>query len=133
MPRELGLSPEGEPIFVTLGPFGPYIKVGGTNVPLPKESDPYTIQLDTILPIIASAKELRQKQLKPLAELGLDPVSKKNILIKEGRFGPYITDGKTNVSVKKNQNISAITTEEAIELLAKKRAAPKRSWGRRKG
>ena len=63
---------------------------------------------------------------KPIAELGKDPESKKEILVKNGRYGPYVTDGKTNASVPKKKDPQTITLEEAIEMLEKKRKAPKR-------
>ena len=69
--------------------------------------------------------------MTPLLELGEDPTSKQPILVKQGRFGPYVTDGKTNASVPKKIDPTMLTREEAIQILEKKRAAPKRNWKRK--
>jgi DNA topoisomerase-1 len=130
LPRSIGAY-QGEEVIVNSGPYGPYIKVGKTNYSLPETVDPYTVNLDQIADVIAAAIELRKQQKEPLARLGIDPISKKEILIKIGRFGQYVTDGTTNVSIKKDTEIGEITHEVAAEMLEKKRHAPKRAWGKK--
>lgn len=132
MPRNLGKNKEGEELIVAIGRFGPYLKVGTANVSLPKDVDPYDVTLEQALEIASSAAEARKKAAEPIAELGADPESKGMIYVKDGRFGPYITDGKTNVSVSKKLDPKDVTFEMAVEMLAKKRVAPKRAWKGRK-
>jgi len=67
---------------------------------------------------------------KPLADLGVDPESKQSILVKTGRFGPYVTDGKTNASISKKIDPATVTLEMALEMLAKKRAKGPSTRGR---
>ncbi len=131
LPRELGQTEEGDEVVVKRGPYGAYLKVGTVNVSLPDEFDPYLVTLEQVRQVIIDEKEKKKKQAEPLKELGKDPNSKSPILIKEGKFGPYLTDGTTNVSIKKNQDPQTITHDEAVELLEKKRKAPKRGWGRK--
>ncbi len=133
LPRNIGKLKSGEEVIVTTGRFGPYLKVGGKfNVSLPKDYDPYTVKLKEVEQVVKEAVELKKKQAKPLAELGTDPNSKGEILVKVGRFGPYITDGKTNVSIPKKFEPEEVTFEQAVEMLEKKRKAPKRRF-RKKG
>lgn len=132
LPRTLGKNAEGEEIIVTTGRFGPYIKVGKKNVSLPEDYDPYTVKLEDVDLVIRAAAALAKKMKEPLADLGEDPETKSPILVKVGRFGPYITDGITNVSVPKKLDPKKITHAEAVEMLAKKRVAPKRTFRRKK-
>ncbi len=125
-PKELGLY-NGAPLTVLLGRFGPYIKCGEVSASL-KDRDPTTVTLEDAIGILTATKEQREQAAKPLKELGTDPESKGAITIKTGRFGPYITDGKTNVSLGKKLTPEAVTPEIAIEMLAKKRAAPPSKW-----
>lgn len=121
LPRELGKNKEGELIIVMVGPYGPYLKVGKKNAALPEEFDPYTISLAEAIEVAAGDAKRRAEMAKPIAELGVDPVSGGAILVKNGRFGPYITDGKTNVSCGKKLDPKEVTTKVAVEMLAKKR------------
>ncbi|MBP7671139.1 type I DNA topoisomerase [Candidatus Gracilibacteria bacterium] len=121
LPRELGSNKEGELIVVTVGPYGPYMKVGKKNCALPEGFDPYTISLAEAIVVAAGDAERRKEMAKPIAEFGPDPVSGGEILVKNGRFGPYITDGKTNVSVGKKIDPKEVTKELAEEMLKKKR------------
>ncbi|OGJ56741.1 DNA topoisomerase I [Candidatus Peribacteria bacterium RIFCSPHIGHO2_01_FULL_51_9] len=130
-PRMLGAK-EGEDITVSLGRFGPYIRWGKVTVALPKDAEPSAVDFAQACQMIVDAKEKRQKAAEPLRTLGKDPVSKGEILVKDGRYGPYITDGKTNASLGKKTTPEEITLDQAIDLLAKKRArGPGRRWGRK--
>lgn len=127
-PKTIGTIKDEE-VIVTLGRFGPYLKVGAKNVSLPPDANPATLTLAEAKEAIATATERKKKELEPLKEFGLDPTSKKPILLKEGRFGPYITDGITNVSVPKSIEVEKIDFELATTMLDKKRNSPKRAWG----
>lgn len=129
-PRLLGLH-EGSPMEVHRGRFGPYLKCGEATVSL-KETDPLSVTLPEAISLLSTAKESRAKAAEPLRTLGLDPATNATILLKDGRYGPYVTDGKTNASLPKKYAPDSITLDEAAELLAKKRAAPPRKWGKRK-
>jgi len=117
---------------VLIGPYGPYMKAGKINVTLPEQYDPITIEAKDAVAIFKEGAELKKQMLKPLAELGEDPNSKKPIVIKTGRFGPYVTDGKTNVSIKKSIEPTSITFDQAVEMLEEKRKNPKKKWGKKK-
>lgn len=131
-PKEVGHDKEGNIITVQLGPYGAYLKAGKQNASLPEEYNPITLTPAEAEKAFEEAIALKKERLKPIAELGEDPKSKQPILIKKGRFGPYITDGETNVSVKKDQDPEKITHAEAVEALEKKRNSPKRNWGKKK-
>ncbi|MBM3230885.1 type I DNA topoisomerase [Candidatus Peregrinibacteria bacterium] len=132
-PRHLDLK-DGESVEVHRGRFGPYIRWGTVTVSLPKEADPLTLDLAAAEELIVTAKERKKREAEPLKVLGKDPVSGGEILVKEGRYGPYITDGTTNVSVPKNKSPTDIDIVTAAEMLEKKRHAPKRKggWGKKK-
>lgn len=132
LPRTVGKTKEGVEIIANKGRFGAYLKADDVTVTLPEGETPRTITLDRAIELIEEAAAEKIRMNTPLAELGEDPKSKSQILIKTGRFGPYITDGETNVSVKKSEDPAKITREEAIELLEKKRKSPRRGWGGKK-
>ncbi len=129
LPRDLGKNKDGERVVVLVGRYGPYLKVGSVNVSLPKDYDPYTVTLEESEKISKEEIKRKKEMAKPILELDNDPESGGQILVKNGRFGPYITDGKTNVSVPKSMDPKEITFGKAVEMLEKKRKAPKR--GRR--
>lgn len=129
-PKILGTNEQGQEVSINLGPYGPYVRCGKTNASVPPEVKPTDVSLEQAKKIISDHQEKRALAATPLATFGPDPVSKGEIVIKNGRFGPYITDGKTNAAIPKSLEISDITEEKAIELLAKKRSAPKRVWRR---
>lgn len=132
LPRILGVL-DGEEVIVMDGRFGPYMKIGKDNFSLPKEKDPHTIALEEVKGLIAEAKEKKKKFSEPIKKLGKDPESGGEILVKEGRYGPYVTDGTTNASLKKGAGEPAnLTFEQAVEILAKKRKMPKRAFRPRK-
>ncbi|MBG0819809.1 type I DNA topoisomerase [Planomonospora sp. ID91781] len=130
LPRVLG-EIDGQEVTAQNGRFGPYLKKGTDSRSLASEEEMFTVTLDQAKEIFAQPKTRgrRAAAAPPLRELGEDPVSKKPIVVKEGRFGPYVTDGETNASLRKDDDVEQITTERAAELLADRRArgpAPKR-------
>ena len=132
LPRTVGLHPNGNEIIAAVGRFGPYLKCGDVNISLPPEDHPATVSLERAILICTDGVEKKQKMMEPIAELGLDPETKGKILVKDGRYGPYITDGKTNVTIPKTKDPKEVTFDEAVALLAKKRSSPKRAWKGRK-
>lgn len=131
LPRIVGKHTNGEDIIANVGRFGPYLKCGEVNISLPPEHHPATIALDQAIALCTAGVERKKQMMTPLAELGVDPESKGNIVVKDGRYGPYVTDGKTNVTVPKDTDPKTVTLDQAIEMLAKKRKAPKRAWKRK--
>ncbi|MDD5041594.1 MAG: type I DNA topoisomerase [Candidatus Peribacteraceae bacterium] len=128
-PRTLG-EKDGKTIEVHLGRFGPYIKWGEATSSLGKELDPAKVTKEEAIAYLASAKERKTQAAEPLRTLGSDPVTGAEIQVKTGRYGPYVTDGKTNCSLPKRFTPEAVTLEEASDLLAKKRArGPGKRWG----
>jgi DNA topoisomerase-1 len=125
LPRVVGVDPEsGEEIVATNGRYGPYLKKGTDSRSLPSQDELFTVDLPAALAIFAQPKTRRgQASAAPLRELGPDPVTGGVILLKDGRFGPYVTDGETNASLRKGDVVDAITPERAAELLADRRAA----------
>jgi DNA topoisomerase I len=124
LPRTLG-DLDGEPVTAQNGRYGPYVKKGTDSRSLDSEEQLFTLSL-------AEAKELfdqpkargrRGSAAAPLRELGEDPASSRQIVIKEGRYGPYVTDGETNASLRRGDEVESITVQRAIELLAERRAA----------
>ncbi|OKL48658.1 type I DNA topoisomerase [Boudabousia marimammalium] len=124
LPREVGVDPEsGEMITAQNGRFGPYLKKGTDSRSLESEEQMFTVTLEQALAIYAQPKTRGRAAAKPpLREFGEDPTSGKKIVIKDGRFGPYITDGTTNVTVPRSESVEEISEERVIDLLAEKRA-----------
>jgi DNA topoisomerase-1 len=124
LPRVVGKDPEtGAEITAQNGRYGPYLKKGTDSRSLTDESQIFTVTLEEALKIYAEPKKRgRAAAAPPLREMGNDPVSGKPMVIKEGRFGPYVTDGETNGSLRKTDSVETITDERAAELLAEKRA-----------
>ncbi|MGB5150769.1 MAG: type I DNA topoisomerase [Mycobacterium sp.] len=125
LPRVVGVDPaNNEEITAQNGRYGPYLKRGTDSRSLATEEQMFTITLDEALKIYAEPKR-RGRQgaaTPPLRELGNDPVSEKPMVIKDGRFGPYVTDGETNASLRKGDDVLSITDARAAELLADRRA-----------
>ncbi|MEK7218084.1 MAG: topoisomerase C-terminal repeat-containing protein, partial [Patescibacteria group bacterium] len=128
-PKELGLL-EGVPVVLAVGRFGPYLKCGETTVSV-KDRDITAITLADAGEIIKESKEQRRRAAEPLRNFGKDPDTGGTILLKDGRFGPYVTDGKTNASLGKKLSPETLTLEQAIDLLRKKRARGPSKWRRR--
>jgi DNA topoisomerase-1 len=124
LPRVVGVDPESQvPITAQNGRFGPYIQRGRETRSLESEEQIFTITLEEALALFAKPKERRRRAAAsgPLRELGIDPVSGKPIVLREGRFGPYVTDGETVASLRGGDTVEGITPERAQELLQERR------------
>ncbi|HOB50694.1 MAG TPA: type I DNA topoisomerase [Mycobacterium sp.] len=125
LPRVVGVDPEnGEEITAQNGRYGPYLKRGNDSRSLANEEQIFGITLDEALRIYAEPKRRGRTgaATPPLRELGNDSATGKPMVIKDGRFGPYVTDGETNASLRKGDDVMSITDERAAELLAERRA-----------
>jgi DNA topoisomerase-1 len=124
LPRSLGES-EGEEVVAANGRYGPFVKKGSESRSLESEEQLFTITLEDALALLAQPKQRRGRgaaKRGPLRELGSDPATKRLILVKDGRFGPYVTDGETNASLRRGDTVEGLTLERAVELLAERRA-----------
>ncbi|MEU9416177.1 type I DNA topoisomerase [Streptomyces sp. NPDC048272] len=123
LPRVVGADAEGVEITAQNGRYGPYLKKGTDSRSLETEGQLFSITLDEALAIYAQPKQRGRAAAKPpLKELGTDPVSEKPVVVKDGRFGPYVTDGETNATLRRDDDVETITPERGYELLAEKRA-----------
>jgi DNA topoisomerase-1 len=131
LPRLVGTDPDtGQEITAQNGRYGPYLKRGTDSRSLADEEQIFAVTLDEARKIYAEPKRRgRQAGAKPpLRELAPDPVTGKPMIVKEGRFGPYVTDGEgVNASLRKGDSVEALTDERAAELLAEKRAKARSS------
>ena len=135
LPRVLGVGADGEEVTARNGRYGPYVQRGKETRSIESEEQLLTITLEEAEALLAKPRERRGRgQAKPpLAELGPDPVSGKPMVVKEGRFGPYVTDGETNASLRQGDDPESLTVERAQELLADRRArGPAKKPTRRK-
>ncbi|QYG94658.1 type I DNA topoisomerase [Iamia sp. SCSIO 61187] len=127
LPRTVGVDPEsGEEITAQNGRYGPYLKKGTDSRSLETEEQMFTVDLDAALRIFAQPKRGRGQAAPaaPLRELeGKDPVSGQPVVVKDGRFGPYVTDGETNASLRKGDTVENMTIDRAAELLQIRREA----------
>jgi DNA topoisomerase-1 len=121
LPRELGLTPEGEEVAASIGRFGPYIRYGSKFVSM-KEDDPHTVTLQRALELVAEKKAFDANRI-------ILQFDGSDIQILRGRYGPYITDGNKNARIPKDQEPESLTLPECEELIA---AAPERKRGRKK-
>ncbi|WP_431035592.1 type I DNA topoisomerase [Streptomyces sp. P6-2-1] len=123
LPRVVGTDPEGVEITAQNGRYGPYLKRGTDSRSLQTEDQIFDITLDEALAIYAQPKQRGRAAAKPpLKELGEDPVSGKPVVVKDGRFGAYVTDGETNATLRASDSVEDLTPERGYELLAEKRA-----------
>ncbi|WP_406172083.1 type I DNA topoisomerase [Streptomyces sp. NBC_00996] len=123
LPRVVGKDAEGVEITAQNGRYGPYLKKGTDSRSLQSEDQLFTITLEEALEIYSQPKQRGRAAAKPpLKELGEDPVSGKPVVVKDGRFGPYVTDGETNATLRSGDSVEDITSERGYELLAEKRA-----------
>lgn len=122
LPRVVGTDAEGVEITAQNGRYGPYLKKGTDSRSLQTEQQLFDITLEEALAIYAQPKQRGRAAAAPLKELGSDPVSGKPVVVKDGRFGPYVTDGETNATLRKDDDPASITPERGYELLAEKRA-----------
>ena len=123
LPRTLE-APDGEEIVVSNGRYGPFVKKGSETRSLDSEERLLTLTVEEAEELLAKPKERRGRGAPkpPLKELGPDPSSGKPLVVKDGRFGPYVTDGETNASLRKGDEVDGLTLERALELLAERRA-----------
>ena len=131
LPREVGKHPEdGEPIMAQNGRYGPYLTHGKDSRSLPDEASIFSCTVDEALALFAQPKRGRgRQQAAPGKEIGTDPITGKKIELKDGRFGPYVTDGETNASLRVADDPLTITLERASDLISERRAkgpAPKK-------
>jgi DNA topoisomerase-1 len=130
LPRVVGKDAEGTEITAQNGRYGPYLKKGTDSRSLESEEQIFSITLEEAEQIYSQPKQRGRAAAKPpLKELGNDPVSGKPMVIKDGRFGAYVTDGEFNATLRRGDEVESITPERAAELLAEKRAkgpAPKK-------
>jgi DNA topoisomerase I len=136
LPRVVGVGDDGEEIVARNGRYGPYVQKGKESRSLESEEQLFTIDQQGALALLAQPRQRRGQRsaaTKPLRELGTDPVGGKEIVLKEGRFGPYVTDGETNASLRKGDDPETVTLDRAVELLAERRAkGPAKRGGRRR-
>jgi DNA topoisomerase-1 len=126
LPREIGLDPtEGEPITSQNGRYGPYLLKGKDSRTLPDEESIFSCTLEEALVLFAQPKLRRGRgqAAGPLKVVGVDPSTQKEVVVREGRFGIYITDGETNASLRGGDSVETISIERASDLLAERRAA----------
>ena len=131
LPRTLGKHPEtGEDVKADYGRFGPYVTAGkGKNGTIPPTMSPLTIELDEALELIKN----RNAGPQALRTLGDHPTTGESLVIKSGRYGPYITDGKVNASLPRDTDHETMTLDDGVALIDKKRAAPPRKKKRKTG
>jgi DNA topoisomerase I len=125
LPRTLG-ELDDEPVTAQNGRYGPYVKKGTDSRSLDSEEQLFTVTLAEAKDLFAQPKprgRAARAETPALRELGKDPASGKPIVLKEGRWGPYATDGETNASLRKGDLVESVTLQRAAELLAERRAA----------
>ena len=120
LPRTLGNTAEGEPIIANVGPFGPFLKYGTKKYVSLKEDDPYTVELPRALELIRLKQEADANRI--IADFGVE-----NLQVLNGRFGPYVTNGKKNAKIPKDRDPKSITLDEARVMIEQ---APERGFGR---
>jgi DNA topoisomerase-1 len=132
LPRILGVV-DGDEVVASNGRYGPYVKKGSETRSIESEEQLLSISLDDALAVLAQPKQRGRRSgaaAGPLRELGVDPATEKPVVVRDGRFGPYVTDGESNATLRKGDDVETITLERASELLADKRArgpAPKKT------
>jgi DNA topoisomerase I len=124
LPRVVGVDEDGEEVTARNGRYGPYVQKGKESRSLESEEQLLTIDLPQALAVLAQPRQRRgqARSTGPLKELGNDPGSGKPLVVKSGRFGPYVTDGETNASLRQGDDPEELTQERALELLAERRA-----------
>jgi DNA topoisomerase-1 len=136
LPRVLGTAPDGEEVIARIGRYGPYVQKGKETRSLEREEQVFQISLGKGLELLSQPKQRGRggAAKPPLRELGEDSLSGKPVVVKDGRFGPYVTDGETNASLRSGDSVESVTLERASELLAERRAKgpAKRRTARRK-
>jgi len=132
LPRLVG-EIDGQEVIASNGPYGPYIKRGTDTRSISSEDQILTITVDQAREILAQPKlRGRGAPKPPLKELGLDPASGRNVVVKDGRFGAYVTDGESNASLRKSEVLELLTLDRGLELLAERRAYDAENGGVKK-
>ena len=124
LPRVVG-EIDGDEVTAQNGRYGPYVKKGAESRSLETEAQLFTVTLEEALALLAQPPRRRGRKgaaSGPLKELGADPTSGRPIVVRDGRFGPYVTDGETNASLRRGDSPDGVTLERATELLAERRA-----------
>ncbi len=135
LPRTVGTDPgTEEDVVVSNGRYGPFVKRGADTRSLETEEQLLTISLDEALAVLAQPKQSRRRPTgEPLKELGNDPVSGKPLVVKNGRFGPYVTDGETNASLRSSDAVETLSFDRAVELMtARRERGPAAPAGRKR-
>lgn len=123
LPRLVGTDEQGEEIYAASGRYGPYLKRGTDTRSLDSEDQLFTVTVEEALALFAAPKTRgRRAPAPPLKELGTDPLTGKPMVIKDGRFGPYVTDGETNASLRRGMSVETMTLEQASQMLMERRA-----------
>ena len=129
LPRKIGMHPDTNvPITADYGRYGPYIKMDKSNARLIGDITPLNVTLDQALELLSKSK----KGSSEIRNLGKHPDTGEDLILKEGRYGPYVSDGKVNAALKSENDSASLNLEEAITLINAKRAAPKRPRRKRK-
>ena len=129
LPRTVGIHPEsGEKITADYGRYGPYIKCGKQNATLRGSETPLDVSVEKSVELLAN----RNKRSSELRTLGDHPETGESLVVKDGRYGPYISDGKVNAALKGDLTPDNITLEQAVELINQRRVAPKKKRARKK-
>ena len=128
LPRTVGVHPaDGEPVLAHNGRYGPYITWGSETRSLESDDQIFSLELDEALRLLAEPKRRgRRAAAGPLREVGIDPVTGKNVVIRSGRFGLYVTDGDVNATLRLGDDVETLTLDRACELLAERRNAEPR-------
>jgi len=124
LPRVVGASEDGEIVMANNGRYGPFIRKGDETRSLESEEKIFEVTLEDCLKLLSQPKpqgRQARRQAATLREIGTDPETDKPIQLKSGRYGPYVTDGETNASLGKGDEVEAITLEQALELLRRRR------------
>ena len=124
LPRLVGIDPDLKvEITAQNGPFGPYLKRGTDSRQLTTEDELFTVNLADALALFAQPKFRGRGVAKPpLKDLGIDPTTTRAVVVKDGRFGVYVTDGETNATLRRSDPVESLTLDRALELLTEKRA-----------
>ncbi|MGH7544114.1 MAG: topoisomerase C-terminal repeat-containing protein, partial [Gemmatimonadota bacterium] len=135
LPRELGTDPKtGQPVEAHTGRYGPYVKAGDETRSLPAGVSPLEVTLEQALELLAQPKRGRSRgraRTEPLKTFEPSPATGNPIELRDGRYGPYVTDGETNASIPKDVPLEDVTHETAVRLLAER--AARGPGGRRRG
>ena len=124
LPRTVGLHPDGGEVLAQNGRYGPYLTWGKETRSLENEEQIFRVELADALALLAQPKARgRRAAAKPLAELGVDPITKREVVVRSGRFGLYVTDGETNATLRLGDTPETLTMDRASELLAERRNA----------